>query len=100
MLTVSIDVTSPKGPRRIEGDQLPRWSVPQLEMAAEILSDPGGGLLSAMQSVGQVRAALEEADEERWAAVVGILYEAEAAGIRRQHETARRLIREAIHKLG
>jgi hypothetical protein len=76
-----------------------RWARDQLTLAAEIVDNPGGGLLFATQTIGQVKAALGEANEERWRDVVGILDQAEDSALRRHYERARELISEALAKL-
>ncbi len=90
------------GPKEIEthpGDSLVRWAVRQLEIARDILDNPGGGLLFGTQTMGQVRAALTERDAERWEAVVALLGRAEDAAVRREFDTARQLLDEAAARL-
>ena len=82
------------------GDSLVGWARRQLEIAREILDNPGGGLLFATQTIGQVRAALSERDAERWDEVVGLLGRAEDAAVRREFDTARELLDEASGNLG
>ena len=82
------------------GEKIIAWARGQLEIAASILDNPGGGLLFATQTVGQVKAALSERDSDRWEPVVTILDRVEDAAIRREFDTARSLLDEAIKKLG
>ena len=90
------------GPKKLEthpGDQVIPWARRQLELAREILDNPGGGLLFATQTIGQVRAALQERDPERWEGVVAQLERAEDEAVHREFEKSRRLIAEALQKL-
>jgi hypothetical protein len=64
------------------------------------MDNPGGGLLFATQTVGQVRSGLHERDSERWAGVVATLERVEDAAVRREFATARDLLDEATKKLG
>jgi hypothetical protein len=91
----AVDVTGPKGPVRPEGAALPAWARRQLTIAEEIVDNPGGGLLFATQAIGQVKAALDESDRERWAEVVDLLDRAEDAAVRREFDECRALLREA-----
>jgi uncharacterized protein YbjQ (UPF0145 family) len=68
-------------------------------VAAEIVDNPGGGLLFATQSIGQVKAALGDADGERWKEVVRILDQAEDSALRRHYDRARQLVSEALARL-
>jgi hypothetical protein len=89
-------------PKRLEthpGEQVVPWARLQLELAREILDNPGGGLLFATQTIGQVQAALEERDPERWEEVVAILGQAEDLAVHREFEQSRRLLTEALQKL-
>jgi hypothetical protein len=76
-----------------------RWAREQLTLAAEIVDNPGGGLLFATQTIGQVKAGLAEADEERWKDVARLLDQAEDSALRRQYGRARELVSEALAKL-
>jgi len=49
--------------------------------------------------VGQVKAGLSERDRERWEDVVADLDRAEDAAVRREFDTARRLLDEVLGKL-
>ena len=95
-----VEVLGPKGPARHGGVDLLKWAREQLKLAAEIVDNPGGGLLSATQAVGQVRAGLADADEERWKDVIRILDRAEDSAVRRQYERSRELVAEALAQLG
>ena len=81
------------------GDEIVMWAREQLAIARSILDNPGGGLLFATQTIGQVRAGLAERDAARWGAVLAPLERAEDAAIRREFEAARGLLDEAIAKL-
>ncbi len=76
------------------------WARHQLQIADQIVDNPGGGLLFATQTVGQVKAALNEADEARWQDVVDLLGRAEDRMVRRAFDAARALLREAGEHLG
>ena len=78
---MGVDVTGVKGP--YPAQDLVAWGRSQLEIARSILDNPGGGLLFATQAIGQVKAALQERDEGRFAEVVEKLDRAEDRGIRR-----------------
>jgi len=94
-----MEVLRPKEIETHRGDSLVRWAVRQLEIARDILDNPGGGLLFGTQTIGQVRAALSERDAERWEAVVALLGRAEDAAVRREFDTARQLLDEAAARL-
>lgn len=95
----AVEVLGPKGPARYGGADMLTWARNQLKIAWEIIDNPGGGLLFATQSIGQVRAALAEADGVRWQSVIGLLEEAEDFGVRRQFGRARELLRQALEQL-
>lgn len=95
-----MEVLHPKELDTHPGDEIVTWARSQLDIARSILDNPGGGLLFATQTIGQVKAGLHERDSERWEGVVGILERAEDAAVRREFETARRLLDEAAKKLG
>jgi hypothetical protein len=95
-----MEVLHPKELDTHPGDELVTWARSQLDIARSILDNPGGGLLFATQTIGQVKAGLHERDSERWEGVVGILERAEDAAVRREFEAARRLLDEAAKKLG
>ncbi len=94
-----MEVLRPKPLETHPGDQVIPWVRRQLELAREIVDNPGGGLLFATQTIGQVRSDLQERDAERWEEVVGILERAEDMAVHREFETSRRLIDEALEKL-
>ena len=94
-----MEVLGPKGPvRRGDADLLP-WARNQLLIASQIVDNPGGGLLFATQTVGQVKAALSEAASDRWHAVVLMLDEVEDLAVRRRFERARELLEEVRQRL-
>jgi hypothetical protein len=97
---MGVDVTRPKELDTHPGDEIVGWARDQLQIARSILDNPGGGLLFATQTIGQVRAGLAERDSARWRDVLEPLERAEDAAIRREFESARRLIDEAIAQLG
>jgi len=94
-----MDVLRPKPLDTHPGDEIVPWAREQLEIARSILDNPGGGLLFATQTVGQVKAGLSERDRERWEDVVADLDRAEDAAVRREFDTARRLLDEVLGKL-
>jgi len=71
----------------------------RLRLAGEILDNPGGGLLFATQSIGQANATLHDLDPERWREVASLLDRAELAILRREFETARKLLRNVLGEL-
>jgi hypothetical protein len=95
-----MEVLRPKALDTHRGDEILPWARRQLEIARSILDNPGGGLLFATQTVGQVKSGLHERDPERWQDVVAILDRVEDAAVRREFETARGLLDEAARKLG
>jgi hypothetical protein len=94
-----VEVLHPKEIETHPGDSLVPWARGQLAIARDILDNPGGGLLFATQTIGQVRSALSERDPERWDEAVAILGRAEDAAVRREFDSARRLLDEATTKL-
>jgi len=94
-----VEVLHPKKLETHPGEQLIPWARRQLELAREILDNPGGGLLFATQTIGQVRAALEEREPDRWEEVIAVLGQAEDLAVHREFEQSRRLLAEAIEKL-
>jgi hypothetical protein len=94
-----VDVLRPKPLETHPGDEIVGWARSQLEIARSILDNPGGGLLFATQTVGQVKAGLHERDAERWDPVVELLDQAEDAAVRREFADARKLIDSAVAKL-
>jgi hypothetical protein len=94
-----MEVLRPKPLDTHPGDEIVGWAKDQLAIARDILDNPGGGLLFATQTIGQVRSGLEERDASRWNRVVELLARAEDAAIRREFDLARRLLDEAAAKL-
>lgn len=94
-----VEVLQPKPLETHPGDEIVRWARGQLEIANSILDNPGGGLLFATQTIGQVKAGLHERDAERWEPVVKLLDQAEDAAVRREFGEARRLIDSAFDGL-
>jgi len=94
-----MEVLRPKELDRHPGDEVVAWARDQLSIARSILDNPGGGLLFATQTIGQVRSGLYERDAARWREVVTVLDRAEDAAIHREFSTARRLLEEAAAKL-
>jgi hypothetical protein len=95
-----MDVLRPKKLETHPGDSIVGWARGQLAIARDILDNPGGGLLFATQTVGQVSSALRERDLARWEKVIALLDRVEDAGIRREFDTARELLDQALTKLG
>lgn len=91
-----MDVLRPKELDTYPGDRIIGWARAQLEIARSILDNPGGGLLFATQTIGQVKAGLRERDEDRWAEVVEVLDAAEDAAVRREWPATRELIDHAV----
>ena len=96
---MGVDVRGPKPLDTHPGDEIVGWAREQLGIARSILDNPGGGLLFATQTIGQVKAGLTERDSHRWAQVAELLEGAEDAAIHREFGEARRLLDEATAKL-
>jgi hypothetical protein len=94
-----MEVLHPKKMDTQPGDAVVGWAHGQLEIARQILDNPGGGLLFATQTVGQVKAGLQERDATRWEELVALLDRVEDAAVRREFDTARELLDEALSKL-
>ena len=94
-----MEVLEPKPLATHPGDEIVSWAKGQLEVAAEILDNPGGGLLFATQTIGQVKAGLHERDPHRWEKVVEILERVEDAAVRREFDQARKLLDEGLAQL-
>lgn len=94
-----MEVLRPKELDTHPGNAIVGWARNQLAIARSILDNPGGGLLFATQTMGQVRSGLQERDADRWKAVTEVLERAEDAAVRREFDTARRLLDEATGKL-
>jgi hypothetical protein len=95
-----MEVLRPKELDTHPGEAIVDWARGQLEIARSILDNPGGGLLFATQTIGQVKSGLHERDSVRWEEVVTALDRAEDAAVRREFEGARKLIDEVVGKLG
>ena len=95
-----MEVLRPKKLDTHPGEEIVSWAQGQLEIASSILDNPGGGLLFATQTIGQVKAGLHERDSERWEDAVALLDRAEDAAVRREFDSSRRLVGEALTKLG
>ena len=94
-----MDILGPKGPKPYGGAGLLAWAQNGLLIADQIMDNPGGGLLFASQTVGQVKAALREADRSRWRKAVELLDEAEDLMVRRQFAAAREQLQKAREAL-
>jgi hypothetical protein len=77
------------------GEQLLAWARQQLRIAAEIVDNPGGGLLFATQTLGQVRVSLLGENAERFGGAARALLRAEDAAIHRDFASAKTAIAEA-----
>ena len=62
----AMEVLRPKELDTHPGEEIVPWARGQLEIASSILDNPGGGLLFATQTIGQVKAGLRERDQDRW----------------------------------
>ena len=94
-----MEVLRPKKLETHPGEQVIPWARRQLQLAREIVDNPGGGLVFATQTIGQVRADLQERDPERWEEVAAILERAEGLAAHREFDESRRLLDEALEKL-
>ena len=94
-----MEVLHPKKLETHPGDSILGWARGQLEIAREILDNPGGGLLFATQTIGQVSSALRERDPARWEDVVALLDRIEDAAVRREFDTARTVLGQVLAKL-
>ena len=94
-----MEVLRPKELETHPGEEIVSWAREQIEIARSILDNPGGGLLFATQTIGQVRAALHERDAERWQEAVRLLDRVEDAAVHREFSAARQLLDEAARKL-
>lgn len=92
---MGVDVSRPKPLDTHPGDEIVSWARSQLDIARSILDNPGGGLLFATQTIGQVRAGLAERDEARWKDVTARLERAEDAAVHREFAASRKLLDEA-----
>lgn len=96
----AVEVLRPKPLETHPGDEIVPWARRQLEIASSILDNPGGGLLFATQTIGQVKAGLHERDAVRWEEVVAILDRVEDAAVRREFDAARSLLGQVVARLG
>ncbi len=95
-----MEVLRPKELDTHPGDEIVRWAREQLTIARSIMDNPGGGLVFATQTIGQVRSGLHERDAARWREVIDALDRAEDAAVRREFVTARGLLDDAAAKIG
>ena len=94
-----VEVLRPKELDTHPGDEIVSWAREQVGIARSILDNPGGGLVFATQTIGQVRAGLHERDAVRWQEAVRLLDRAEDAAVRREFATTRELLDKAAAKL-
>ena len=94
-----MEILRPKELNTHPGEAIVGWAKEQLAIAKSILDNPGGGLLFATQTIGQVRSGLFERDPDRWQSVVRSLDRAEDAAVHREFETSRKLLDEALAQL-
>jgi len=94
-----MEILKPKELDIHAGDALLTWARDQMAIARSILDNPGGGLLFATQTIGQVKSGLRERDSMRWESTVALLDHAEDAAIRRDFDQARALLDQAAGTL-
>lgn len=94
-----MEVLRPKELDTHPGDEIVTWARDQLSIARSILDNPGGGLVFATQTIGQVRAGLGERDAARWREVVRLLGDSEDAAVHREFAITRQLLDQALAKL-
>ena len=94
-----MEILDPKPIATHPGDEIVDWARAQLQIAVEILDNPGGGLLFATQTIGQVKSGLHERDATRWESLVQTLDKVEDAAVRREFGRAEQLLREGIAQL-
>ena len=100
-----MEVLGPKGPHAYTGPEMVDWARSQLTIADQILDNPGGGLVFATTSVGQVkaalaeRAALSDAELRRWEGVIELLETVEDEMVRRHFDSARSGLQKALEAL-
>ena len=94
-----MEILRPKELDTHPGEEIVTWSREQLAIAREILDNPGGGLLFATQTIGQVRSGLGERDSARWKDLIDLLGRAEDAAVRREFDATRRLLDEVAARL-
>ncbi len=95
-----MDVLRPKELDTHPGDSIVGWARGQMDIARQILDNPGGGLLFATQTIGQVSSALRERDLARWQDVITLLDGVEDSAVHREFDTARARLDDARAKLG
>ena len=76
------------------------WARSQLAIAYDIIDNPGGGLVFASQTIGQVKAAFQEHDPDGYRRQIELLEQAEDCAVRREYQRSRELITETIDLLG
>ena len=76
-----------------------RWVRSQLQIALEILDNPGGGLVFGYQAMGQARSHLAESEPGRWDREVENLLEAERQAVWRNFPAARALVEQVLKAL-
>lgn len=94
-----MEVLGPKGPLPYGGVDRIDWARRQVHLATQIIDNPGGGLVFATQTMGQVRSAFQEGDDERWSELVRQLSEAEERALWRDFAGARRCLESAAAEL-
>ena len=94
-----MEVLHPKQLETHPGDSIVAWARVQLEVARQILDNPGGGLLFATQTIGQVSSGLRERDATRWEEMVAVLDRVEDAAVRREFDAARVLLDDVLARL-
>ena len=94
-----MEVLKPKELDTHSGESILGWAHGQLTIARSILDNPGGGLLFATQTIGQVKSGLNERDPVRWESVVRLLDQAEDAAVRREFGRARGLLDQVMTAL-
>lgn len=97
---MTVEVLGPKGPvNRFGGTDMLNWARHQLTIARDILDNPGGGLLFATQTLGQVKSGLRESDAEAYESLTRLLDDAETHAVRREFDEARELVTEALDRI-
>ena len=94
-----MEILRPKELDTHPGEEIVAWAREQLNIARSILDNPGGGLLFATQTIGQVRAGLQERDGEHWKHVARLLERAEDEAVHREFAESRRLLDDAVANL-
>ena len=95
-----MEILRPKELETHPGEAIVGWAHKQLTIARSILDNPGGGLLFATQTIGQVKSGLRERDAVRWEMVGSILDQAEDAAVRRDFVASSGLLQKALDALG